>query len=299
MKTILYATDCAKKSVPELKYAYRLSKAMNAEFHAVHVYDLMPIVTTTVRSRGVLQKNFEEEQHNILKAYCQKYLKKEEGYLQMNYHAVKSDSIAEAIIKTSSKIDADLVIVGIKDPYSLRGIFTANIANELMSSLHAPLLILPDYALYENWSNLLYATDFEESDLHALERLSELAEPFNAQIEIVHIPRKKVDYHDRKMEWFKSMVSMRIPYTNIVFSSKRAEDVETGLRQFIEKDHPEVLVMMERQRESFIEKLLHKDLVKTMEYDISIPLLVFNKKRIIRRPSEQIDSSLSETFALQ
>ncbi|MBO3115945.1 universal stress protein [Winogradskyella sp. DF17] len=298
MKTILYATDCTKKSVPELKYAYRLSKALKAELHAIHVYDLLPIVSTTVRSRGVLEDNFDKEQQDILQDYCLKYLKKDFKSPIINGHALKSDSISKAILKTATTIDADLVIVGVKNPYSLRGIFTENIANQLMAVLSCPLLVLPEYTLYETWSKIIYATDFDEADIHALKRLADFVKPLNAQIEVVHIPRKNEDYHERKMEWFKAMVGMRIAYSNILFSSKQAEDVESGIQNFIEKDRPEILVMMERQRDRIIDKLLHKDLVKTMGYEISIPLLVFNKKRIKRKLSEQVDGIKKMSLAL-
>lgn len=298
MKTILYATDCTKKSIPELKYAYRLSKALKAELHAIHVYDLLPIVSTTVRSRGVLEDNFDKEQQDILQNYCLKSLKKDFKSPIIKGHAFKSDSISKAILKTATTINAGLVIVGIKNPYSLRGIFTENIANQLMAELSCPLLVLPEYTLYESWSNIIYATDFDEADIHALKQLTEFVKPLNAQIEVVHIPRKGEDYHERKMEWFKAMVDMRIAYSNIVFSSKRAEDVESGILDSIEKDRPEILVMMERQRDKIIDKLLHKDLVKIMGYEISIPLLVFNKKRIKRKLSEQVDDIKKISLAL-
>lgn len=298
MKTILYATDCTKKTAPQLKYAYRLSQALKAELHTVHVYDLSPLVTTTVRSRGVLERNFETEQIEILEKFCTKHLKKEFGTPKLNYHAIKNDSISKAIAEIAEDIDASLVLVGAKNPYSLRGVFTENIANELMISLPCPILILPEYVLYERWTRVIYATDFEASDIQALEKLTELIEPFEANVEVIHIPRKLEDYHRRKMEWFKAMIGQRIAYAKIIFSSRRANDVESGIHDFIDKDRPEILVMMERQRDSFLGQLLHKDLVKTMESEINIPLMVFNKQRIKSRPTEAIDKSALLSYTL-
>lgn len=297
MKTILYTTDCTKQSRWALTYAYRLSKALHAQLHVLHVYDLFPIITTAVRTRSSLEKNYNQEQLMLLEHYCEKHLKKEFGAPDLRYHAIKSDSVSTAIIKTAKHISADLVLVGNKNSGSSRGVFSEHIANTLMTRLQCPLLILPKDVLYHGMSNLLYATDFEESDIYALEYLAEFAEPFGAQIEIIHIPRKNEAYHNRKMEWFRDMIRMRITYPEIYFSSKQAEDVETGIHDFIKKDRPEVLGMMERQRPTLMENLIHKDLVKTMEDEIAIPLLVFNKRFIKLKLSAQVNDTNVLSYA--
>jgi nucleotide-binding universal stress UspA family protein len=280
MKTILYTTDCTKKSGSALIYAYRLSNALKAQLHVLHVYDLEPIVTTSVRARGSLERNFAGEQTTLLEQYCTQQLKKEFGQPVLHCHAVKHESVSQAVLNTAEKISADLVLVGQKNPRSIRGLFTEHIANTLMRKLSCPLLILPDDVVYQGLSTLLYATDFEESDLYALDFVARLAEPFGAQIDIIHIPRKNETYHQRKMEWFRDMIRLRIPYPEIYFASRKAEDVETGIRQFIDKNRPELLGMMERQRRTYVETLFHKDLVQTMEDEVAVPLLVFNKRQL-------------------
>lgn len=297
MKTILYATNCSKKNTMALKYAYELSATLDAKLHVLHVYDLYPIITTTVRSRGVLEQNYYKEQYILLQRYCKKTLIDKRGEIKINYHVEKNDTISESILNTANKINADLVLVGVKNPGALRGIFTGNIANDIMGKLECPLVILPDEFIYHGFSTLLYATDFEENDIHAIERLVDLAEPFGAQIKIIHIPRRKELDFERKMKWFKQIVLQRISYPEISFSAKRSEDVESGIQEYIQIDRPEMLVMMERQKASFLKRLLHKDMVKTMEDTVGIPLMVFNKKNIQPELSEEIEKARSMTFA--
>jgi hypothetical protein len=93
------------------------------------------------------------------------------------------------------------------------------------------------------------------------------------------------------MKWFRQMVLQHISYPEISFSAKQSEDVESGIQEYIQTDKPEMLVMMERQKASFLERLFHKDMVKTMEDEVGIPLMVFNKKSIQPQLSEQVDEA--------
>lgn len=297
MKTLLYATDCTQSTSIALKYAYRFSVAMKARLHVLHVYDLAPFETVTVRSRNVLENNFFSEQHAILKDYCKKHLKHELGPKKITSIVKKNRSVPEAILETVRKISPDLVMVGIKKPKTLRGFFAGNIANELMERMNTPLLIVPNGVYYHGLSTLLYATDFEEADVHAIKSAVEIAEPYGALVKIVHVLRKRELGVDRQMNWLKKAVQQKIEYPEIVLKIQEAKDVESGLLKCINTEMPEILAMMEREHDSLLDRFLHKDLVQTMEGEITIPLLVFNKKGIQSRLSEQIDNSLELKLA--
>lgn len=292
MKTILYATDCDPKKATALRYAYRISKILKAELHVVHVYDLMPFATAAVRSRGILERNYFKDRHMSLFNYCRERLKYELGSRKPYFHVVRNSSVTRGIAEVVRKINADLVLVGIKSPNTLRGLFTGNIGNELMGVLECPLLILPEDFDYHGLSTLLYATDFEETDFYAIESLVAFAEPYGALIKIIHVPRAKEFNFESKARWFKQTLAQRIDYPEIVFSAERAEDVESGILDHVSKDMPEMLVMMEREHPSFLERFFHRDMVKTMEGEISIPLLVFNKKGIEVKLTEEPTDSL-------
>lgn len=296
MKTLLYATDCRPETTNALKYAHRLSKVLNAQLHVLHVYDLYPFTTTTVRSRGVLERNFSIEQDAILKKYCKEHLQHEANIQKPHFHTINNSSITEVILNTAQKIDADLVIVGVKSSNLSRGFFAGNIANELMKNLECPLLIVPEEFQFHGLSTLLYATDFETSDIHAIVSLVDFAQPYGALIKIIHIQRKMEYDVEKNLESFKIAVGKKVSYPEIVFSIKRAEDLESGIHQSINQEMPEMLVMLERQHNTFWNRLFHKDTVMTMEDEISIPLLVFNQKSVEAKLDEQPNHNLFKTF---
>jgi len=292
MKKLLYAADCRQTTATSLKYAFRLSKALKADLHVLHVYDLHAFTTTTVRSRGVLEKNYFLDQYEVLENYCKKNLQNEFGTKEICFHIEKHDNVSNAIIATAERIEADFVIVGVKSPNTLRGFFSGNIANNLMKKVACPLLILPDEFHYHGLSTLLYATDFEASDIYAIESLVELAEPYGALIKIVHVHQERKYDADKKMDLFKKEVLKWIAYPEITFSVEWTDDVESGIHKSIDDNMPEMLVMMEREHPSFFDRLFHRDMVTTMENEISIPLLVFNKKSIQRKHAKASNTTL-------
>ncbi|MEM8848106.1 MAG: universal stress protein [Bacteroidota bacterium] len=294
MKTLLYATDCTPTTSAALKYAHRLSRVLNAKLHVLHIYDLQPFTTANVRSRGILEKNYFLDQLEVLQRYCKNQLKNELGALDAEFHVVKSTNISKAILKTAQEIKADLVMVGVKSTKSLRGFFTGNIAENLMDKLKSPLLILPDDYHLHDISTVLYATDFEPTDVFALKRVTNLVESYGALIKVFHIPLKTEVNVDEKMEIFKEEVLKRIDYPEIIFSIEYADDVESGIHNSIKEEIPEMLVMMEREQPSFFDRLFCKDTVETIEGKISIPLLVFNKKSIVDMYAQDSNDALKE-----
>ena len=280
MKNILYATDCSPTASCALCYAYRLASAMDAQLHILHIYEFNPFVTASVRSRSQLEQNFAQEQRNVLETYCQKQLEHELRSHTPNYIVKEDDSVAEAIVATANELNADLVLVGAKTSKSLRGLFAGNIASTLLNTITAPLLILPYQVYYNGLSTLLYATDFEEVDLLALERLTALAAPYGALIKVVHVPTKKEENTATRMERFEKAVRAKIHYPEMVFTIHNAANVASGLQDSIEKEIPDMLVMLEREHPNWYDRLFHKDMIRTMEHQIPIPLLVFSGKNV-------------------
>jgi nucleotide-binding universal stress UspA family protein len=291
MKTILYATDLNKKSAKALQYVYQLSKSLDADLHLVHVYDLLPLVTTSVRARTSLEDNYSEEQKRILQNYCKKHLGEGFDLSEINYHVKRNDDTRDGILRTAEELDPDLVVVGSKKSYTLRGIFRSSTADMLMKHLACPLLVLPLDSAFKELSTLLYATDFDESDIKAIHSLTTLASPFKAGIRVFHVEKTKDEQIDEKVEWLKNEITKRISYSEIEYTSQRSEDIENGILEQLNTHKPEILVMMERQRNSFWTKLMHKDMVRAIEDQVEIPILIYSKKQLQAKGSEQIDDA--------
>jgi nucleotide-binding universal stress UspA family protein len=275
MKSIIYATDCSKNSIQALRYAYRFSLIMNANFHVLHVYDLPPVNLAVINSKKILKKHMQEEQKNLVENYCAKHLKHEFRQKPIHIHVSEGASIAKHILSLSEKLKPDLVILGMKDHHSTRGYFSGNIANSLLQKIKSPLLIVPNNVSYNSISTIIYATDFEEKDIDSVKRLIEIAKPFSALIEVVHVYKKNKTEAKAKMEKFKNIVLQQSSYPEITFNTIASEDIKSGLLNAVKNEKASLVAMLERKQSHNFSLFIDKDLVQEIEESVSVPVLAF------------------------
>ncbi|GAA4941172.1 hypothetical protein GCM10023314_12680 [Algibacter agarivorans] len=277
MKTILYATDCTSNAASTLKYAYRFSAIMKAELHILHVYNFPPINLSTIQPLESLKKRMHKEQIELVNKYCAEHLKNEFCQKPITFHVVENSSVSDSVLRLSKILSPDLIIIGMKDSHSTRGYFSGNIANLLLDKIEAPLLIVPNHIPYNVLETIVYATDFEEADILSIKKLIEIARPFEALIEIVHVYEMNKHLARENMEKFKNILLKQVSYPEITFRSILSSKIKLGLLSVLNNGKASMLAMLERKHGWSFSNVFHKDLVKDMEASVEIPILAFNK----------------------
>lgn len=276
MKHILYATDCSKHEAHTLQYAYLLSDILKADLTVLHVFSLPPIGASTIRPKEYLRKQACEEQFLILKRYCYDHLKDIQTGIHIKYEVMEDASVTKGILTKMAALSPDLLMVGMKDEHTALGLFTGSIAKTLSQKATTPLLIVPSKKQFQKIKLLVYATDFEDADILAIKKLVEIAAPFDSIVKIVHVSNKDEYILNDKMEWFKEILFDETTYRNFTFDIIFNDTVYDGLRAFINTSNANVIGLLKHKDDGFLKKLFHKDLIKTMESNITIPILSFN-----------------------
>lgn len=198
--------------------------------------------------------------------------------IPITFAVEEHNSITKALVDRSIKLEADLVIVGRKDEHSSRGFFAGNIANALMSRLACPLLIIPNDMEASEIGSMVYATDFEADDILALEQLFPIAQLLSAELKVVHIPRKNEYSSEEQLEWFKEMVDQKLNFDEIDYHLILSENIQDGLRTFIDGTGADLLVMLEREDKGYWDKVFFGDMVKKVKSKSDIPILCYNRR---------------------
>ena len=280
MKTLLYATDCSKQDGETLRYAYQLSNTLKTKLIVLHVYDIPPIIVSTIRPRKLLRNAAYEENLDILKQYCSKHLNDTPKKTNLRFEVQEHISVSEGILLKIKELSPDMLLVGMKDEHTARGVFSGSIAKAVLEKVSCPLLIVPNTKPFKKIMSIAYATDFEQGDIYALQKLVEIALPSNAKIKIVHIPTKDEYPRDDQMEWFKEILNQKITYKNIDFETINSDTIYEGLRTYINTNKIDIIALLEREERGFLKTLFHKDLIKKMESNITIPMLSFNNRNL-------------------
>ncbi|MBU2906251.1 universal stress protein [Arenibacter algicola] len=278
MKTLLYATDYSKNSVSALQLAYNLSQDLGTRLVVTHTFNLPTVLGVEGQDdRPVLEGNPFKIHRAQLEKFCTEHLGSKWDNPKIQLEPVQNSSVIKGIISKAEEYHAQLIVVGTKGASGLEEMIMGSTTKKLIEKAPCPVIAIPNDILPRNMDTMVYATDFEEEDIHAIQKLSEIAKPLKAKIKVVHISTNEEYAGDLLMEWFKEMLKSKVDYPEIEFELLFSEDVFDTLRIYLGVVNADMVVMLEREKKGFLKKWFHRDLVKKMEDKGEIILMSFNE----------------------
>ena len=281
MKTILYATDYSKNSIAALKYAQKLSIMVAARLVVTHVFSY-PIVT-----QGMIIEHLPEMRKQALKThrtkledFCKAHLGQEWKTKKIQIAPVEDLAILDGVLAIAADWHAKLIVVGAKGESAFQDTILGTTTKRLIKKAACPVLAIPSEATYAAPKTIVYATDFEQEDVFAIQKTVELAQHFKSKIRVVHISTKKEYAGEIQMEWFKNALAEKVNYQSLEFKLLFSEDIFESLRDYLVEVNADMVVMLEREKQGFLKKLFHRDLVKKMQSYGELPLLSFNEANL-------------------
>lgn len=277
MKTILYATDYSKNSAPALKYAQRMAEDLKTRLVIAHVFDY-PTVLGTEGLTGPfpnLEETAFESHRSQLEDFCTEHIGFKWKSPNVELRAVENPSVVKGIISVADEWHAQMIVTGMKGESIFKELLMGSVPKHLLAKAPCPVLAIPADAVYAPFQTIVYASDFEEEDVYALQKLAEMAERFDADIKILHITTHKEIYGDAHMDWFKDLVRQKIMYNRVSYDQVVSETVFDSLKSYLDEVGADLIVMLEREKKGFLKKMFHRDLVKKMESYGKVPLLSF------------------------
>ena len=281
MKTILYATDYSKNSIAALKYAQKLSIMVAARLVVTHVFSY-PIVT-----QGMIIEHLPEMRKQALKThrtkledFCKAHLGQEWKTKKIQIAPVEDLAILDGVLAIAADWHAELIVVGAKGESAFQDTILGTTTKRLIKKAACPVLAIPSEASYAAPKTIVYATDFEQEDVFAIQKTVELAQHFKSKIRVVHISTKKEYAGEIQMEWFKNALAEKVNYQSLEFKLLFSEDIFESLRDYLVEVNADMVVMLEREKQGFLKKLFHRDLVKKMQSYGELPLLSFNEANL-------------------
>ncbi len=282
MKTILYATDYSENSVAALKYAYSLSTAIGATLKVIHIFDYPTMLDDLSLKAEDAFPNIEGDafkKHNSkLNDFCKEHLGTDFDKMNVKVEAIEDKSVVNGIISKANEIESLLIITGMKGGSALREVIMGNTTKHLIEKSPCPVLTIPKDSSHTQIETIVYATDFEEEDLGAIDKLTEIAEPLNAKIKIVHISPLEETVGIGQKKDIEDKIHKYIEYPNLELDILYSDEVFNDLKIYFGNANADLIAMLERESKSLPSQVFHRDLVKRMESYGKIPLISFNAK---------------------
>lgn len=273
MKKILYATDFSDNAEKAFVHALKLAKFHNAELLMLHVTDIPTLWYPDSEESIDLGNQAIEEAETRLKQLFDQYANPND--FTVRYLAAENTVISNGILAAAEENEADLIIVGIRGN-RVHDFLVGNTTKSLIKYSARPILAIPEKAQDKDYNKILYATDFLEEDIPAIQYVIDTFYPFSPQIIVAHVITPMEDKVDEKMDWFKQLVNENIIYNKIHFELLVADNIHKKLTSYATDNKVDLLVMLEKERKGIIDKFFHADLVTKMEFHTTVPIMSFN-----------------------
>jgi len=287
MKTILCAVDYSTNAIAALKYADALSSKINSKLNVLHVYDNLTLGSTVNDTHLLPKKELKKEKLFKLKNFCRQHLGNKTDPKNIEIEVVENVSVVEGINIQAKKTKASLIFTGMKGKGKLKSFFMGSTTKELISNAPCPVFSIPEKYVLKNLNTIVYATAFEQQDIYAVAKLSEIASVFDATIKVIHISPLSEKDGATQMEWFKEMLLQRVNYDKIDFNIYSSNDTIYFLRLYLIEVKADIVAMLERNNiKTFFNKIFQNDLVKEMETLALLPLISFNEKNFKKNNGE-------------
>ena len=191
---------------------------------------------------------------------------------------IKSGYAEEDILAYSHENKSQLIVMGSSGNSAQLGT-VGSVAADVMYNASVPVLVVPESTPEQDlkhFSNVLYATNFDEKDFVALDKLMAILYPFDIKVVCAHVGQPTGNGWDlAKLNGMKDILKEK--YRSEAFDCKLivGNNILDSLEHFIEDEKIDILSLTTHKR-NMISRLFNPSLARKMAFHSNTPLLVFH-----------------------
>jgi nucleotide-binding universal stress UspA family protein/CRISPR/Cas system CMR-associated protein Cmr5 small subunit len=185
----------------------------------------------------------------------------------------------DEIIKFSKVYRPSVIIMGTRGKDRKVADLIGSVTAEVMERTKVPVFAVPEgfeYKGLEHMTNMLYATDFMDSDFKAIVILEKIAKPLGMKVMCAHVSSKDhSQWDDVRLKGLKEHFKKIYGETHVDCDLIEHEDFYIALESYVREKNIDILSFTRRRR-SLMSKLFNPNIAKKMLFHSTTPLLVFN-----------------------
>lgn len=287
---ILVPVDFSDTSLNACDYAVELASRLNAEIRIVHAYYDPPAVASAFPDAfsyelgmGGLQSDLENMAKEELRVFKENVIKRslDKGITDLKISAKLVHGIAENEIReVAKKYKPHLIVIANKGKGMVKGNPIGHVTSDLIDTSKFPVFAIPEQAKFKHIesNNLLYITDFDDSDFSSFRKLMSIVSPFNMKIFCIHVGSgTNFAFDTVQMEELQDKVNIGYPDFHVECHLIDNKDMVSGIDDFV-KEHKIDIIAMSNHKHNLLYRLFNESKAHKMLYHINVPLLVFQIK---------------------
>lgn len=275
MKKIILPTDFSENAYNAAKYAVQLFKGVTTTFYLLHTYTPAFFRAENLASSPI-KEDLEDQNHTIAMAQ----LKELQQRLQKEFITTEHTFVTRAVFNTlpqelhnlSESEKADLIIMGTQGATGIIEELLGTNTTEVMRRTECPLIVVPAGFEYKFHKEIIFPTDYEiDYKKEQLQQFLDISVNQNSSIEVLHVSSG----HDLSTEQLRNKQKLDglLAQTSHTFHSLPDQGVIEAINSF-QVDKPSAILVMIRNKHTFLERLFFEPIIKKIGLQIDIPFMV-------------------------
>ncbi|WKN41448.1 universal stress protein [Tunicatimonas pelagia] len=284
MNRILCPVDFSECSLNAVEVAAKVGAAHQASLTLIHVFTEEEFEAAL--SSQKLPEHYRKSDIDNLVGHAEDMLQqlasevlrmqKRDGLTDCNYHFTYGP-LNRQIVDYAKQHQYSMIVMGTS---GVKDIFEEYVGSNTVKTIDrapCPVLCVPTAASYEKPKKMMYATDYQEEDTRAITRLALFAEPFNAELHVVHLSQSKSLQEQATYQDFQQKIKEVLPNTPLQFEKVISkDDIVQEIDQYALQQEMDMVALLYYRR-NFLERLFESSTVKDISYFATYPVLVYRE----------------------
>jgi nucleotide-binding universal stress UspA family protein len=272
MKTFLVPVDFSATSLNAARYAQKFAKQVGAKIMLVHAYmppPSFPMVEGIVYSEESLRELMQQKLDDLAKQ-----LDQEDSIVKVEKMLVDG-RLLQVIQTLTDAMQVFLVVMGITGAGKVKETLIGSNTLDVAKNIKAPVLIVPEDALYTNINDIGLTTDFRDvTTTIPDDKVKAFVMDSGARLHVLN-----VDFDHR--QWtpdtpFQSgLVETMFEHFHPSYHFIESENMADGLSDYALKHSIEMLIAVPKKH-NLIEKIFAGSHTKELAFHSKVPVLVMH-----------------------
>ncbi|WP_224491438.1 universal stress protein [Robertkochia flava] len=278
MKRIVLPTDFSDNAWNAISYAVQLFANETCQLYFLHTY-VPAFYRVDYAIGGPAYSGIDDAMiqatisglENTVARVKEEYPNDKHTYHQHYAFNLLTDEVKELC----EKEDIDLVIMGTKGATGAERILFGSNAVFMMRKIDVPLIVIPGAYAFKKPVSVLFPNDFLMiPDKEVLKPLLQLLKNNHAHLDVVHVQEDRE--MTRQQEHNKYVLHERLADCNYDFLEIQEGYMPDAIKDMIDEGPYDLLVMLNRKH-SFLERLLLRQNVDSLGFEVEIPFMVLRE----------------------
>lgn len=286
---ILVPVDFSDYSLNAAVFALLLADKLKSEVRIFHSFFNPMIDTMNFPDGYTYQTNMAEVYQELsraakknMKKFLQNLERRTSGLLaepaRMNKKMV-AGSPAEEIITETEKYKPGVIVIGTRGAGENPNEPIGNVTNSITEKTEIPILVIPEKSNFSNLDdkiNVLYTTQFDETDAESIKKLMAVIAPFKFSITCVHVsPVIKNTVIIAKMKDLRAELKEMYHNLDIDCELIQETDLLEGIKKVVSRKKIDLIALTHHKRNIFY-RIFNPGVTKRILYLAEKPVLIFH-----------------------